>query len=323
MFINRNPSYFLTIARERNITRAAEKLFITQSSLSQHLSKLEQELGGPLFDRSQTPLVLTNAGRIYQRYLESTSFMYQQLLEDLNSDRLQSVDVGIGTWRGSILMPQLLPEFLAQNPTAQINLHEFPVSELITRLEDGKVDFAVMNTSPMGIPKGIVSETVMEERIFLMLRREHPLAREFTRSIERGQPIDLHLLEHERYLALDPNLTVGRHIDNFLEKNKLAFPNKLNTTNNRTALRLAAAGMGFCFMIETGLQDDLGENLTSFDLQVPELALPLSLLYKTNAYLSPLAQQLMEEIRLYYAGTARRDQAIPAGQQPLGQRSKY
>ena len=76
-------------------------------------------------------------------------------------------------------------------------------------------------------------------------------------------------------------------------------------------------------MIETGLQDDLGENLTSFDLQVPELALPLSLLYKTNAYLSPLAQQLMEEIRLYYAGTARRDQAIPAGQQPLGQRSKY
>ena len=45
MFINRNPSYFLTIARERNITRAAEKLFITQSSLSQHLSKLEQELG--------------------------------------------------------------------------------------------------------------------------------------------------------------------------------------------------------------------------------------------------------------------------------------
>lgn len=213
-------------------------------------------------------------------------------------------------------MPQLLPDFLARNPTAQINLHEFPVSELTTRLEDGKVDFAVMNTGPMSTPRGIVSETIMEERIFLMLHREHRLAREFARSIEKRQPIDLHLLEHERYLALDPNLTVGRHVDNFLEKNKLAFPNKLNTTNNRTALRLAAAGMGFCFMIETGLQDDLGEELISFDLQVPELALPLSLLYKTNAYLSPLAQLLMEEIRGYYTAAAQREHAIPVRRLP-------
>lgn len=45
MFINRNPEYFLMIAREQNITRAAEKLFVTQSSLSQYISKLETGLG--------------------------------------------------------------------------------------------------------------------------------------------------------------------------------------------------------------------------------------------------------------------------------------
>lgn len=310
MFINRNPSYFLAIAREQNITRAAEKLFISQSSLSQHLAKLEKALGVSLFDRTQTPLLLTNAGRIYQRYLESTTYMYNQLMEDLNCDRLQNVDIGIGNWRGSILMPQILPDFLIQNPTAQINLHEFPVSELPTQLEDGKVDFAVMNTSPTGIPRGIVSETIVEERIFLVLHRGHSLTREFSHNSEKRHPVDLHMLENERYIALDSNLTVGRHIDNFLEKNKLTFPNKLNTTNNRTALRLVAAGAGFCFMIETGLQDVMNENLIALDLKVPELSLPLSLLYKANAYLSPLAQQLIEEIRNYYTIVTQRDHAI-------------
>ena len=73
MFVNRNPEYFLMIAREQNITRAAEKLFVTQSSLSQYISKLEIGLGVQLFDRTKSPIALTEAGQIYQRYLESSS----------------------------------------------------------------------------------------------------------------------------------------------------------------------------------------------------------------------------------------------------------
>ena len=59
MYVNRNPEYFLTIAREGNISHAAEKLFLTQSSLSQHLQRLEKEVGMPLVDRSTIPLRLT------------------------------------------------------------------------------------------------------------------------------------------------------------------------------------------------------------------------------------------------------------------------
>lgn len=58
MVINRNPEYFLTIAREKSISRAAEKLYISQSSLSQYIAKLEDALEVKLFDRSGTPFSL-------------------------------------------------------------------------------------------------------------------------------------------------------------------------------------------------------------------------------------------------------------------------
>lgn len=304
MFVNRNPEYFLMIAREQNITRAAEKLFVTQSSLSQYISKLEVGLGVQLFDRTKSPIALTEAGQIYQRYLESSSYLYQKLIEDLNEDRLQNVTLGIGNWRGSILIPQILPEFLRTHPGVRVKLHEYPISELFAQVEDSRVDFAVMNVAPARVPSTLVSEQIMEERVLLVMRRDEPVAQEYQTAAQAGRPIDLSCLETMRYVALDSKLTVGRHIGNFLKQHHLAFPDSLSSTNNRTVLRLVAAGMGFCFMVEGGLQDSFGPDLIAFDLNCPELTLPLSFLYRPNAYRSSAAQALMEAIRTHCKGGA-------------------
>ena len=61
----KNPEYILEIARQQSVTRAAQKLFITQSTLSQYLLKLESELNTPLFERKKNRLVPTGAGQIY------------------------------------------------------------------------------------------------------------------------------------------------------------------------------------------------------------------------------------------------------------------
>lgn len=311
MFVNRNPEYFLMIAREQNITRAAEKLFVTQSSLSQYLSKLEAGLGVQLFDRTKSPIALTEAGRIYQRYLESSSYLYQKLMQDLNEDRLQSVALGIGNWRGSILIPQILPEFLHSHPGMRVQLNEYPVSELFAQVEDGKVDFAVMNVTPARVPSTLVSEQIMEERVMLVMRRDEPVAQEYLAAAQADQPVDLSRLETMRYVALDSKLTVGRHIGNFLKQHQLAFPDTISSTNNRTVLRLVAAGMGFCFMVEGGLQDVFDSDLVAFDLNTPELVLPLSFIYRPNAYRSSAALALMDAVRTYCQSGAGARETIP------------
>ena len=64
MFV-KNPEYFLTIAKERSISRAAERLYLSQPYLSQYLAKLESNLGVMLLDRSHTPLSMTPAGELF------------------------------------------------------------------------------------------------------------------------------------------------------------------------------------------------------------------------------------------------------------------
>lgn len=314
MLVNRNPEYFLTVAQEQNISRAAEKLFISQPSLSQHIAKLEALLGAKLFDRSQNPLALTQSGQIYRSYLENSSHLYQKFqseLGSLNASKNQTVSLGLGNWRGSILLPQILPGFLQAHPNARVNLHEYPISALYALLQEGKIDFAVMNTSVAGAPDAFVTETISYERILLGMHRDNPVARALISLRAAGLPPDLKLLETQRFISLNQSLTVGRHVSNFLEKNLLVFPDRLSTTNNHTALQLAAANVGFCFVVESGLKEAARyPELIFFDTRSADLSIPLSFCYKINSYPAPLAQALMDMIRHYYRNSEISDSML-------------
>lgn len=305
MVINRNPEYFLTLAQEGSFSRAAEKLYISQSSLSQHISKLEQTLSVKLLDRSQSPAALTEAGLVYQSYLESNQYLYQKLQSDLsrlNTDRSQIVNAGLGTWRGSILLPEILPGLLEQHPSAHINLYEFPVSLLPAMIQNGTVDFAVMNTATDGYSDTLLQEIIAHERILLVLNRNTPEAQRLLEAQQAGAPADLTLLQGQRLISLNKNLTVGRHVSNLLERSHLNFSDQIHTTNNSTALRLVAKGLGFCFLVETGIHDARSyPELVAIDLRSQDLLIPLSLIHKRNSYLSPLVRDAMGLIRSYYA----------------------
>ena len=82
MQVNKNPEYFLTVARERSISKAAEKLYVSQPYLSQHILRLEESFHTRFFNRETTPLTLTPAGEIYARSLESSRQLYQKLLQE-------------------------------------------------------------------------------------------------------------------------------------------------------------------------------------------------------------------------------------------------
>lgn len=300
MLLNRNPEYFLTVAREGNISHAAQKLYISQPSLSQHISKLEEALGTKLFDRSKTPLSLTPAGELYRSYLESSDFLYQKFqsdLSDLHTKSSLTVNIGFGSWRGSILLPDVLPEFLELHPETQVFLHEYPVNELAALVREGDVDFAVMNTVPGAAYDDLILETIVYERILLVMNRRDKAAKQFIWARDAGEELPLRDLAGRRLITLSRSLSVGRLVENFLEKNRFPVSHRISATNNATVLKLVAAGMGFCFLVETGLVDAKRyPNLVFFDLRSEDLMLPLSLCYRKGTYLSPAAQDMIRVI---------------------------
>ena len=303
MFV-KNPDYFLTIVKERSISKAAERLYLSQPYLSQYLAKLENSLGVVLLDRSHSPLRLTPAGELFHAYLERQSFLDRQLvsdLRDLRDKKRPVLHIGVSPWRGSTLLPDILPLFEEQYPDVQVVLHEAPVPELGELAEANVIDFCVMQ--PPDNLAELTYEPVMRERIFLVCHRDHPLLEGLVSGCGDPQPFpDLRLLEHERVVMLPPAWRLSRLLYNTFSVHSVEPQNLLITTNTTTAINLAAEKLGFAFLQESGVsRTPYLDRLSCFTLGEPPLTCPLAVVYKKNGFLSPAARAFIDLVKEFYS----------------------
>ena len=302
MFV-KNPEYFLTIAKERSISRAAEKLLLSQPYLSQYLSKLEGKLGVQLLDRSHTPLNLTPAGELFHAYLERQGFLDRQFISDLRNlqdEKRPVLNIGVSPWRGSTLLPDILPTFTQEFPDVQVVLHEAPVPELGDRAAANALDFCIMQI-PDDLSE-LTYELVMRERVFLICHKDHPLVRGMNSTYEDPKRFeDLRLLEHERVIMLPSDWRLSKLLYNTFSVNNVEMQNILVTTNNATAINLVAENLGFAFLQESGIaRTPYLDRLACFTVGEPPLTCPMAVVYKKNGFISPAARRFIDLIRERY-----------------------
>ncbi|MGI5963788.1 MAG: LysR family transcriptional regulator [Lawsonibacter sp.] len=303
MFV-KNPEYFLAIVKERSISKAAERLYLSQPYLSQYLAKLESSLGVVLLDRSHTPLRLTPAGEVFFAYLERQSYLDRQLvsdLRDLKDKRRPVLHIGVSPWRGSTLLPDVLPEFTKQYPDVQVVLHEASVPQLTDLAEGSVTDFCFMQ-----IPDDLTTltyETLMRERVFLIGHRDHPLLQGLDSTYANPMPFpDLRALEHERIIMLPSDWRLSKLLHNTFSVQNFEPQNTLITTNNTTAINLAAENMGFAFLQESGIsRTPYLDRLRCFTVGEPPLTCPIAVVYKKNGFLSPAARTFIDLTKECYS----------------------
>ena len=303
MFV-KNPEYFLTIVKEHSISKAAERLHLSQPYLSQYLAKLEAGLGAILLDRSHMPLRLTPAGEVFYAYLERQGYLDRQLISDLRDlqDKKRPVlHIGVSTWRGSTLMPDILPLFAQRYPDVQVVLHEAPVPELAQLAEGSITDFCVMHIP--GDLTELTYELVMRERIFLIGHRDHPLVKDMESTYDDPKPFpDLRHLERERIIMLPPDWRLSKLLHNTFSVLNVEPQNILITTNNTTAINLVAENMGFAFLQESGIyRTPYLDRFACFTIGEPPLTCPMAVVYKKNGFLSPAARTFIDLIKEHYS----------------------
>lgn len=303
----KNPEYFLTVARERGISKAAEKLLLSQPYLSQCIGRMEQELGMKLFDRSHTPLTLTEAGKLYLSYLEGVGALtgkFESQLEELKTDSRQTLNIGMTLWRGSVLLPDILPVFTELHPEARIVLHEEHSEKLEELLLEEEIDFALMN-----IPKKVdefIYELILNERMLLVANREAPFVRGLKTSVEHPAHISLDNLKGERFLLLPEWQVMGRAMANLFSKMGIQCADILYTTSSTTAVNLVSGGFGITFLPEGGIRHvSHRDRLAFFTVDNPPFSIPLLILYKKNTFVTPLAKEFIDMTRVYYAGLVK------------------
>ncbi len=137
--------YFLTVAQEESISRAAEVLHVTQPTLSRQIAQLEEELGAELFIRGKKT-VLTEAGMMLRKKAEEVSFLMDGIQMDFQSRRDLSgvIHMGSGVYRGSFALLARAGEFAARYPKVRLDVYTGTADLLKERLDHGLLDFAVL-----------------------------------------------------------------------------------------------------------------------------------------------------------------------------------
>lgn len=169
-------NYILAIANRHNMTKAAEDLFVSQSSLSQYLSRLEQELGTPLFLRSKGELSLTPAGVLYVEAAKKVVKIQKELYQNIASlSQKGRIRVGVTSNWGLRLLSEIIPLFREQYPGIIIEITESNLPAFKKLLADGGLDVGLASDVST-VPYGSLVRVLREEEVFLATSTFHPYA---------------------------------------------------------------------------------------------------------------------------------------------------
>jgi DNA-binding transcriptional LysR family regulator len=174
---SRQLRYFVTVARERNFTRAAEKLRIAQPPLSRQIQQLEDEFGVTLFDRGSRPLALTDAGRLlFEQAVQVLDRMDEMKAMVRRLLQAEKPRFAIG-FVGSTLygyLPEVVRRYRAARPGVELSLVELTTMEQIAALKEGRID---VGFGRIPFTDAAIERTLLRnERLCVALPPAHALA---------------------------------------------------------------------------------------------------------------------------------------------------
>lgn len=308
----RNLKYFLAVAEELSISKAAEKLFITQQSLSSHISRLEQELGTPLFERSPG-LSLTYAGTQLVKSASQIIDMERQIvneMDDIRNLRRGELRIGISHTCGRAILPDILPQYIAEHPNVEISLIEGNSSEIEGILQHGRADL-IVGFTPI-LLDAVETVPLLEEQMILIVPRKFTQRifgdrSEFMRG-KFSESADLRPYADSPFILLKKGNRVRGIIDAYMRQIGFTPRIILETENTETAYALAERGLGMAFYpsvffdrihasLRTRVDAGAGPDVDLFPLRDPSTINSLVIAYSRERYLSSAARDFIELCR--------------------------
>lgn len=253
-----NLQYFLVVAEELHITRAAERLYISQQALSRHIANLEQELQTTLFNRTPE-FTLTPAGeRLYfaSKQLLEIKHQVEVEIQEINKNIRGKLNLGIGPTYGLSLLPSVLPAFHKKHPLIQINLTEDNPHRLQEELLRGEVDLCI-DFRPSD-QENLISIPLQEERIVYIVPNVY-LRQLFGNSMEAVVEQLRHGM-HMTHFSSFPAILLKRGdrlraiFDSELHRDHIRPSSIIETGNLQTAYTLAANSLGITLYPESFLR---------------------------------------------------------------------
>lgn len=242
--------YVLEIARRGSVSKAAEKLCITQGALTKYLQRLEHELSTPLFIRSGNRFLPTRAGELYLETARQIIDLDQGLSEQiarLATSREAALRFGYPMGMHAFVMELLLPDFFREYPEASISLKEDSSRTLIQELEEGKLDLCLSYASELR--QALAYEKLATSFMVLAVPVDSPLVARSRR--QEGEPYPV--LEgqewlDEPYIHLAPHTRSGQAAERYFRQLGRRPQSRIYVDDTRSALSAVEQKLGNCLL---------------------------------------------------------------------------
>jgi DNA-binding transcriptional LysR family regulator len=278
---------FLAVAREGGFSRAADKLYRTQSAVSQAIRKLETEIGEPLFDRSSREGLLTDAGRVLQEYAERLLNLRENAREALVELReLQKGKLVIGANEFTALyLLRVLAEFGRLHPAIRIMVQRSLGSEIPDDVLRHNCEFGVLTYDPE--EPELSSIVVYSDELILVVPPQHPLARESSVSVRQ--------LGAESFVAHIVSSPYREKVIQEFNKYKTPLHMGVELPTLQAIKRFVAMGNGVAFLPEISVEDEIARGeLVRIPVQELKVHRKLRLIYRKQATLSHAGQAFLK-----------------------------
>jgi DNA-binding transcriptional LysR family regulator len=244
------------IATEKNFTRAAELLYLSQPSLSKQIKTLEKNLDVLLINRENNKISLTENGKVFLEYSERILALCEEscrALIDLKNGERGNLTVGASQTIGTYLMPRVLALFAQNYPQIDLKVQVNSTRIIAKNVRNREIDIAVVGGEiPDELKKNLTVENFVEDEFSLIISKSHPFA---TKRIITKED-----LYHLNFITLNSNSTIRKFIDNILTQNQietrqLKIIMQLNSIEGiKTAVSL---GLGAAFVSSSAIEKEI------------------------------------------------------------------
>ena len=289
--------YVLAVAEYQNFTKAAEKCFVTQPTLSMQIQKLEDQLKVQIFDRSKKPIELTEVGRkiVNQaKKIVNEADRINDIVEQQKGFIGGEFRLGIIPTVMPTLLPMFLKTFIKRYPKVKLKIEELTTEEIIQRIKDGHLDAAIAATP---LKQEQIKERVLFYEPFVgYVPQNHRLSSESKLEVS-DLDIDEMLLLEDGHCFRDGVLNLCKAL-----KSQNTDEFQLESGSIEMLIKLANEGMGMTllpYLHTLDLKDNEKENLLFFN--EPSPAREVSLIY----HKSELKIQITDALHSTISGIIR------------------
>ena len=276
--------YFVAVAIHGSFTKAAQKLYVTQPTISKMIKNIEEELGVSLFDRSGKQIKLTDAGNVIFTQAQNIIKSFENLsdeLDDLMSLKTGSIEIGLPPMIGSRFFPKIIQKFHKQYPNISLQVVEVGAKSVERDVSNGTLDLGVVVLPTK--EDHFHAYSFVNEKLMLLVHPDHPLSQK--------DIVTLSELEEETFILFSKDFTLHDRI--IEECVRVGFnPNIIYESSQWDFIsEMVAANLGIALLPETVTRAVNSEKVRIIPLHEPVIPWHLAIIWRRDRYLSFAARE--------------------------------